>query len=193
MLEIEIREALIKKLDKEIVNNHGMVIEELSVCEGSARIDVAVIHSSLHGYEIKSEFDTFKRLKSQITHYNRCFEFVTLVVSKKHIKNALSTSPAWWGVIEANTINSKIIFIEHRGCSKNPAIDPNAIVQLLWKEEAADALRGLNKGASLSRKGRKELWSDLVEQFEIDKLCSIVKEKLIARNNWRDNFPYTLN
>lgn len=192
MRECEIREALKKSLRKDLVDISGIIVEELSVCGGSARVDMAVIGPSLHGYEIKSEFDTFKRLNSQITYYNRCFEYVSLVVSNKHLDKALSICPTWWGIMEPITTNGEISFIEHKISLKNPAIDPNAIVQLLWKEEAADALSSLNNGASISRKRRKELWLDLVEQLEIDKLCSIVKEKLIARNNWRENFPYAL-
>ncbi|WP_052770006.1 sce7726 family protein [Paenibacillus sp. IHB B 3415] len=51
-----------------------IVVDELDVCFGSARVDVAVINGRLHGFEIKSESDNLDRLPSQIEFYSRVFE-----------------------------------------------------------------------------------------------------------------------
>ena len=32
-----------------------LIVEELGLCEGAVRIDVAAINGSIHGYEIKSD------------------------------------------------------------------------------------------------------------------------------------------
>ena len=190
MNEIAIRHALIQELEKNPDNCHGIIIEELGICRGSARIDLAVINSSFHGYEIKSESDSFKRLESQILYYSRCFEYVTLVISSKHVGKSLSICPDWWGITEVKSKEGKIEFFEHTTCRKNPSIDPNAIVQLLWKEEAASALINVDNEAKTSGMTRTDLWMELVDRYELEQLCSVVKEKLISRNNWREHFLY---
>ena len=189
MNELTIRHALTQELTKDFVNCQGIIIDELSICGGLARIDIAVINSSFHGYEIKSQADTFRRLESQISYYNRCLEYVTLVISSNHVDKSFSICPDWWGITEVKSGENEIVFHEHRNCIKNPSIDPNAIVQLLWKEEAANALINVDNGARISGKTRKDLWIALVEQYELDQLCSIVKEKLLTRNNWRESIP----
>ncbi len=38
-----------------------VVIEELGLCRGQVRVDVAVVNGLLHGYEIKSDRDSLRR------------------------------------------------------------------------------------------------------------------------------------
>ena len=193
MREKEIRLALKKDLYQSYPNKHGIIIDELAICEGSARIDIAVIGEHICGYEIKSEFDSFKRFASQAARYNRCFEYVTLVISSIHLQEALAKSPDWWSVTEVINADRQIEFIKRRVGFKNPSIDPNAVVQLLWRDEAAQILENVNKKKSVYKKRRKELWSDMVGHFDSDSLCKIVKNKLLNRVNWRDNLSYIYN
>jgi hypothetical protein len=64
-----------------------LVLEEFGLCQGSARIDVAVVNGSIHGYEIKSERDTLARLPSQRAVYSRALDYVTVVVADSHLKS----------------------------------------------------------------------------------------------------------
>ena len=69
------------------------VIYELGLCQGSARVDLAVIDGQLHGYEIKSERDSLRRLRAQADLYNKVFDRVTLVCTEKaHMRGALNHS-----------------------------------------------------------------------------------------------------
>ena len=67
--DYDIRQALIKQIKKENqrhTDSSFRIIEELSVCDGDARVDIAVANGRLCGYGIKSDFDTFDRLPNQI-------------------------------------------------------------------------------------------------------------------------------
>ena len=57
-----LRQALLSILDYENLHPCSRIIEELGLRNGSVRIDVAVITSLLHGYEIKSN----RRFNSQV-------------------------------------------------------------------------------------------------------------------------------
>ena len=76
-----------------------VLIEELGLCQGRTRIDLATVGGVLHGYEIKSNRDRLSRLASQAETYSRVFDRVTLVVGTKHVKAGLRLVPRWWGVL----------------------------------------------------------------------------------------------
>mgnify|MGYP000211545537 CR=1 FL=1 len=84
------------------------VIDEVEVCYGEARVDIAVINGKLHAYEIKSEQDTLGRLKKQIEAYSRVFDFITLVVGQSHLERAKLLTPKWWGLLRAKKTQNKI-------------------------------------------------------------------------------------
>ena len=86
MRDRDVRKALHHKVLKE---HHGdtntLVLDELGLRHGVARVDVAVVNGYLHGFEIKSDSDTLDRLPSQVTIYNAVLDRATLVVGEKHI------------------------------------------------------------------------------------------------------------
>lgn len=53
----DMRAVLINELNRTNTCDYR-VIEELAVCDGDARVDVAVANDRLCGYEIKSDADT---------------------------------------------------------------------------------------------------------------------------------------
>ncbi len=59
MREIDIRLALRAKLEKLHPGESDTLLgQELGLCQGFARVDLAVVNGTVHGYEIKSEQDT---------------------------------------------------------------------------------------------------------------------------------------
>src|SRR4051812_45593489 len=80
MRDYDIRQELRQRLRKEHEGDpETLVIEELGLCQGQVRADIAVINGFMHGYEIKSERDTLERLPRQREVYEQCFDAVTLV------------------------------------------------------------------------------------------------------------------
>src|SRR5580698_6348671 len=77
------------------------IIDELSLCQGNARVDMAVVNGSFSGYEIKSDRDTLTRLPNQLAAYELCFDTMTIVVGKRHLAKCRATLPDWWGIWEA--------------------------------------------------------------------------------------------
>jgi len=89
MREVDVRRALNKEIPKFFPDDSDtLVIDELGICQGLARIDVAVINGSIHGFEIKSESDNHERLPSQLEVYNRVLETMTIVSAGKYVRKA---------------------------------------------------------------------------------------------------------
>lgn len=185
--DIDIRASLHSVLRKEHKDDPDtLILDELGICQGDARIDVAVVNGAINGYEIKSESDTLERLPRQTDAYNRVFDTVTILTASRFIEGIEDIIPEWWGITKAEMENDGVVhFFSYRPPQQNPNIDPLSLAQLLWREEALSILkeRGLHKG--LLSKPRQVLWNALAEKLELKDLKDEVRKKLKARLRWR--------
>lgn len=90
MREAELKARTLAELRSRKLLRHGDIVVSEYVVAGSARrADLAVMSRDFIGVEIKSEFDTLKRLRGQLTSYAGTFDRVILVVAPKHAEAAL--------------------------------------------------------------------------------------------------------
>lgn len=185
MRDIDVRKELhSRKLQKFKDDGVSLVIDELEVCQGEARIDVAVVNGKLHGYEIKSEKDTLERLPSQLKVYSKVFDRVTLVVGESHIDKAKTIIPKWWGVMRAKESRGRVYLREMRAAKQNPAVDSYSLCQFLWKSEI-QVIMNKHGLPFVKSKPRKELWSVLASSLELQALSEDVRSALKNRRAWR--------
>jgi len=162
-----------------------LVIEEMGLCQGSARIDLAVISSTIHGFEIKSARDTLDRLEAQVMVYSRVLQRVTLVADQVHMPEVTKMVPRWWGLWKVSHERGRIVAKDLRQPRDNPRVDPTALVQLLWRDEVVALLHQRNILAGYRSKPREVLWSRLVENITIKELYLLVAQQLRSRPSWR--------
>ena len=75
LTDTEIRTALRSRLmASDAAERDTVVLDELGVFCGQARIDLALVNGSLHGYEIKSNRDSLRRLGGQMALYSRVLD-----------------------------------------------------------------------------------------------------------------------
>lgn len=166
-----------------------LVLDELGLSHGSARVDIAVINGQIHGYEIKSDKDTLVRLPNQIEVYSAVLDRVTLVVGKAHIDEAMTKIPSWWGVVLATKGSRNAVNLQtQRSAQKNPNINLYEVASLLWRDEALELLEehGISKG--LRSKPRHVLYQCLVERLGERDLRQAIRQRLRDRHaggDWR--------
>ncbi|WP_096331018.1 sce7726 family protein [Nannocystis exedens] len=187
MRDADLRAALHQKV---LRDHHGqadtLVLDELGLWYGTARVDIAVVNGRLHGYEIKSDRDTLERLPAQAQVYNNVLDRVTLVVGETHLEKAIKIVPPWWGVKVAFAGPRKAIhFREERAPGTNPAIDPVAVAALLWCDELIELLASLGAARGLRGKSRDRLTRALADLLPQDELRAVVRMRLKERSNWR--------
>ena len=188
MRDRDVRQALRSKLEKEHAAERGTrIIDELGLCQGLARVDMAVINGSLTGYEIKSERDTLRRLDHQIEFYNRALDVVQIVVAESHLEPVMEKVPLWWGVQCARESRHGVVIKEVRPPKRNQGCDPATIVQLLWRHEALQLLRERGVARGLESKPRRVLWKALTEHFTRDEVSEEVRRCLKERLSWRSD------
>ena len=182
MREIDIR----RSLNHEVLSlfpedKDAIVINEFGICQGEARIDLAVINGSINGFEIKSENDTLERLPSQQEVYNRVLDTITVVTGDKYIDKVTDYIPNWWGIIRAQQRGKEVRLERIRSCGNNPNIDPFSLVQLLWHREALSILEEYKLANGLRSKPRRYIWHALAENIPVEQLSRIVRETLKKR------------
>jgi hypothetical protein len=162
------------------------IVEELGLCQGIARVDLAVVNGSVHGYEIKSEHDTLARLPSQTDVYSRALDFVTIVTAPSHADKISNIVPSWWGVWSVTQDEDGIHLQQSREPRPNPEINPFALAQFLWRDEALQALVNHGLATGMRSKPREQMWTRLAAALTLEDLSEVVRERLKRRGpDWR--------
>lgn len=187
--DLIIRKALIKCVEKQYnsVKHPGKIIEEFSVCDGAARVDLAAVNGVMHGFEIKSDIDSLERLPHQMELYSSVFDKVTLVVGAKHLYHAFNIIPDWWGVTIARVSEEGVVsFNEIREPELNRNVRVQAVAKLLWKNEALGILNDLGFSRGYKSKNRDQICSKLVEVLDVETLTSKVRDSIqFNREGWK--------
>jgi len=171
------------------LNPDTRIVDELSICHGMAIADIAVINGSLQGYEIKSDQDTLNRLPNQIESYNKVFDFINIVVSKKFSTKIEHHIPEWWGILKVEEIDEHIFINEYRKPTLNSSICPYSLLQLLWKEELILMIEEFGFPKSLKHKPKRNIWAYISENLESNIIKDKVRFILKTRANWREDQP----
>ena len=190
MRDRDIRAALWELLQKNHADDRDtLVLDELGICEGETRADVAVVNGSLSAFEIKSDRDTLTRLPRQVEVYQRVFDVVTVIVGGRYVERIVDIVPNDWGVIQAVPAEESVKLKPFREPKKNDAVDPFSLAQLLWRDEALALLedRGLARG--LRSKPRRVLWQAIAEQLSLVEVSEAVRVQLKTREGWRSDPP----
>lgn len=187
--DIDIRNALAAELANRFIREPGTVIvHELGVHAGASRIDIAVVNGILHGFEIKSEADTLRRLPSQVAAYGCVFDEVTIVLSRVHERDVRNHIPAWWGIA---SVSKDLQIRTVRRAKPNPTRDVLSIARLLWREEALSLLASKDLATGFRGKGRECLYRRIAAEIPLNEVSDFVRMQLKIREGWRSDLLRT--
>lgn len=155
----------------------GVYIDELPT--GSTRADVVhITEHFMHGYEVKGDGDTLQRVQNQLRCYAEVYDFVTFVVTEKHLPKLLPLLPEWVGIMVAAAEGLR----PHRAAAYNASVQRAPLAALLWVEEIKQYLlaRGL-AGASTLRQREVAQYLRTSHTVPLSGLAQYVRERLMAR------------
>lgn len=128
-------------------SGYPVVASEFRLNGTGIRADLAILdQNAFFGIEIKSEYDTLKRLPSQMEGYARYFDYTYLIVADKHLA-------------EAATIDTRnAIILTTSSLKSYPRITPTGfnpisgswLLHLLTMEEERKAVRSVNDDSNCS-------------------------------------------
>lgn len=182
LADSDIRPALRTHLLRRHARESGtVVLDELGICRGLARVDVAVVDGIVHGYEIKSDRDSLRRLAAQADLYGRVLDRATLVVGRRHLEEALEVIPGWWGVLRVESSASGPRFVKQRRSRLNHKRDARALVEFLWLDDAMALLERRDETRGVRGKSRRFVWDRICERIDMEEIDAAVRSQLKAR------------
>jgi hypothetical protein len=155
----------------------GVYVDELPT--GTTRADVVHITPHfMHGYEVKGDGDTLQRVANQLRCYGEVYDFVTFVITEKHLPKVLPLLPEWVGVQVASAEGLRV----HRAAGYNATVERAPLAGLLLLEEVKQFLlaRGL-AGASTLRSREVGHYLRTTHTVPLSSLAQYVRDRLIAR------------
>lgn len=174
MLDQEMREPLFDYLDE----NFGKirVIEEKTI-RGSRADVLGVLDGYFVGFEIKSDQDTYERLKTQVKDYDRFCDFCYIVVGASHRKHVAEHVPEHWGILVVTEEGVEM----DRGADDNPSARLEEQITLMWKRELHRLLE-MNACPKYADKSRKFIAGKLLEKVDHDRLKRQMTDLIFERD-----------
>lgn len=174
----DIREGLFDFLD--ITYGKNRIIEEKQM--GKSRADVVMVTpSAIYGIEIKSDADTYARLKRQIRDYNQFFDYNYVVVGTSHAMHIEEHVPDEWGIITVEAEAGRPDFYILRRPKPNWKMKWKKKLSLLWRPELAH-IQELNGMARYGRKSKEFVIDKILEKVPLEELQLQLCEELFQRD-----------
>lgn len=166
--EKEIKALLIDWLFEKGMVDNAVVINEMVVANWSRRADIAVANGRLYGFEIKSHFDTLKRLPGQVESFQAHFDKVVVVAASKFIKTLERDYPSEIGILEVYEVSGRAKLRQVRAGRISEVKDIFKLTSLITKSELERFVR--QKGIAI-RFG--------MSRSELVSACGVVSIKLL--------------
>lgn len=174
-----VRDLLKQHLVNARLGQATVVLDELGLCQGDVRVDVAAVNGELAGFEIKSPADSLARWPRQRRVYSKVVDRAWLVAPDTTLDAA--QAPDWWGLIRIVETQDRLGLRVVREAALNPSPDPYAIACLLWRDEAIHALAEFRLDRGVRTKRRRVIWQRLADQLPLDDLRRAVRAALKVR------------
>ena len=164
----DIREPLFDFLDETFGKNR--ILEEKII--GSSRADVVMVTpEAIFGIEIKSDADTYARLKTQVKDYDKYYDMNFVVVGTSHAAHIEEHVPDYWGIITVEEVDNNLDFYILRRPEPNPKVTWKRKLEMLWRPEIA-VLQDEFKMPKYREKSKKFVLTKVLERLENGKIDS---------------------
>jgi hypothetical protein len=156
------------------------IIEEKQM--GRSRADVVMVTpSSVVGIEIKSDADTYARLKRQVKDYNQYFDYNYVAAGSSHAMHIEEHVPDWWGIITVEQADGAADFYVLRKPRENPKVDAKKKLSLLWRPELAH-IQELNHMPKYRQKSKQFVIEKILLSVPQDILREQISQELFERD-----------
>ena len=151
------KNELIKLLLKKYGTRNSVYFNEFKV--GNSIADMVMFNGESKAFEIKTEYDTPRRLDKQMEDYKRFFDKCYIVIPENRLEEYNNIVEPSTGIITMNQENGRVLLKEVRLAYQNERFEPEALMSCLRTDEYKNIV--LSLGVSL----------DGVAGYDIFKFC----------------------
>lgn len=149
---------------------------------GKSRADIIMLtETQIIGLEIKSDADTYERLKRQIRDYDKYCDMNYVVIGKSHEKHVEEHIPPYWGILVVEIKNESVVISEKRTAAANLKLKKECQITLLWRPELQKILSD-NHLPKYKRMSKRFVQQKLLEKLEWETLKARICEELFERD-----------
>ena len=150
---------------------------------GSARADLVMITPQfLYGIEIKSDADSYTRLKKQVKNYDWYYDRNIIVVGSTHAAHVREHVPDTWGIISVELDEKgRVDFYVIREATDNPNVKDKRKITILWRTEL-NRLLERNKLPKYLQRSKQFVQEKLIEKVPGDVLWPQAYDELFERD-----------
>ncbi len=179
LLDKDIREPLFDFLEE----TYGKIRILEEKVTGRARADVVMItEEALFGIEIKSDSDTYARLKKQVKNYDMYYDRNIIVAGSSHGAHVSEHVPKYWGIITVELdASGNPDFYVLREPQDNPKVKDDRKISILWRIELNYLLK-LNNLPKYARKSKFFVQQTLLDRVDRDILWKQAYNELFERD-----------
>lgn len=174
----DIREPLFDHLEERFGKTR--MFEEKRM--GKSRADIIMLtEGQIIGLEIKSDADSYERLKRQVRDYDNYCDANYIVIGKSHEKHVEKHIPRYWGIFVVEVYEGRVIIGEKRPAEINPKMKQEQQITLLWRPELQHVL-ARNHLPVYKQKSKKFVRQKLLEKLDWEVLKQQMCEELFERD-----------
>lgn len=130
------KNELIRLLLKKYGTRNTVFFSEFRV--GNSIADITMFNGESKAFEIKTEYDSPKRLGKQMEDYKRLFDKCYLVIPEGKVDDYMSCVESATGVIVMKRDENRIILEEVKEAEQNPVFDTDIMISCLRTAEYID-------------------------------------------------------
>ena len=176
------KNELIKLLLKKYSTSKTVYFNEFKV--GNSIADIVLFNGESKAFEIKTEYDTCRRLDKQIEDYKRLFDKCYIVIPDDRYEDYINLVESTTGIITMSRCNRRLILQEVRPASINTYINPEALMTCLRTDEYKNIVISL--GTSLDGIAGYDIYKycySVISHADSDKLRSYFLREMKKRKN----------
>ena len=136
----------------------------------------------MYGIEIKSDADSYTRLKKQVKNYDWYYDRNIIVVGSTHAAHVREHVPDTWGIISVELDEKgRVDFYVIREATDNPKVKDKRKITILWRIEL-NRLLEKNKLPKYLRKSKQFVQEKLIEKVPGEILWPQAYDELFERD-----------
>ena len=136
----------------------------------------------LYGIEIKSDADSYTRLKKQVKNYDWYYDRNIIVVGSTHAVHVREHVPDTWGIISVELDEKgRVDFYVIREATDNPKVKDKRKITILWRTEL-NRLLERNKLPKYLQRSKQFVQEKLIEKVPGDILWPQAYDELFERD-----------
>ncbi len=156
------------------------ILEEKQM--GRSRADIVmVLPVSVVGIEIKSDADTYSRLRRQVRNYDQYFDYNYVAAGSSHAMHIEEHVPEWWGIITVEQATGEVDFYILRKPKENPNVNWKKKMSLLWRPELAH-IQEMNKLPKYRQRSKQFVTEKILQGVPRDILREQISQELFERD-----------